>query len=103
MCLFAARVVVLIVFVLVVGLRIHRVLAFLEEVLVGSSQGLELGLSPSRIVRPLLCAVCENEDCFVGNPRLSWMGWKRMNGERSGVGNLNGEGNWVWFSSARAR
>ena len=78
MCLFGARVVVLFEIVLMLELRIHRVSASLEEVLVGLT--LVLGLSPSRIVIPLLCAVCElaDEDCLV----------MRMRGgaERSGKG-----------------
>jgi hypothetical protein len=52
--------------------------ASLEEVSVGLTR--VLGLSPSRIVIPLLCAVCElaDEDCLV--MRL------RGGAERSGKG-----------------
>lgn len=73
----------LIVSVLVLGLRIHRVLAFLE-VLVGSTPGLKLGLSPSRIVRPLLCAVCVRMRIvlLVMRGRAGWVGKGRMAKDR---------------------
>lgn len=83
----------LVVFVFVLGLRMHRVLAFLE-VLVGSTPGLKLGLSPSRIVRPLLCASCMRmrSILLVMRGRARWVE-KRVNEERSRVGGLNRKDN----------
>lgn len=76
---------------LVLGLRIHRVFACFGEVLADLTPGLGLGLSPSRIVKPLLCAVCGNEGGFVGDARRSWMGGKMRNGGRSRVGRSDGK------------
>lgn len=60
----------LFVFVLVVlGLRIHRVSVSLEEMLVGSTR--VLGLSPSQIVIPLLCAVCVRTRIVCGDVKQS--------------------------------
>ena len=63
MCLFGAVVALLGFVLMVLELPMHRVQSSLEEVLVGLTR--VSGLSPSRIVIPLLCAGCESSQTRI--------------------------------------